>query len=109
MSEKGAALRQVCPYLHLNPVPAELVAAEHLRTYGTSSYWHLWRKKQPAFLRGEAALAAGLAACGKSPAAVATERKSAAWTVALAGTLKPTKSAENRWLAEHLQMGMPVR
>ena len=189
--EKGAALGQVCHYLHLNPVRAGLVAVENLRTYRASSYWHLWQKKRPAFLRvetalaeaggladtaagrqayaqflawqaaegpagktkayvsmsrgwalgtkdfktalikdhalaetsraweksgvremrearWEAALAAGLAALGKSPAAVATERKSAPWKIALAATLKQTTQADNRWLAEHLHMGTPV-
>ena len=55
--EPGAALGQVCHYLHLNPVRAGLVAVGDLPTYRASSYWHLWQKKRPAFLRVETALA----------------------------------------------------
>ena len=58
--------------------------------------------------RWEKALAAGLAAPGKSRADAAVERKSAPWKVALAATLKQTTQADNRWLAEHLHMGTPV-
>ena len=54
------------------------------------------------------ALAAGLAALGKSRADAAAERKSAPWKVALAAKLKQTTQADNRWLAEHLHMGTPV-
>jgi REP element-mobilizing transposase RayT len=55
--ENGAALGQVCHYLHLNPVRAGLVTVENLRNYRASSYWHLWQKTRPAFLRVETALA----------------------------------------------------
>jgi hypothetical protein len=189
--EPGAALGQVCHYLHLNPVRAGLVPVQNLQNYRASSYWHLWQKKRPAFLRVETALAeaggladtlagrkayagflawqtaegpagktkayvsmsrgwalgtkdfktalikdhalaetsrawektglremrearwedalaAGLAALGKSRADAAAERKSAPWTVALAAKLKQTTQADNRWLAEHLHMGTPV-
>ena len=189
--ESGAALGQVCHYLHLNPVRTGLVAVEDLPTYRASSYWHLWQKKRPACLRMETALAeaggladtpagrqaygqflawqaaegpagkttayvsmsrgwalgtkdfktaliqdhalaeisrawektgvremrearwavalaAGLAALGKSSTDATAERKSAPWKVALAAKLKQTTQADNRWLAEHLHMGTPV-
>ena len=54
------------------------------------------------------ALAAGLAALGKSPADATADRKSAPWKVALAAKLKQTTQADNRWLAAHLHMGTPV-
>ncbi len=55
--EPGAALGQVCHYLHLNPVRAGLVPVADLPTYRASSYWHLGQKKRPAVLRVETALA----------------------------------------------------
>ena len=58
--------------------------------------------------RGEEALAAGLAALGKSSADATVDRKSVPWKVALAAKLKQTTQADNRWLAEHLHMGTPV-
>lgn len=45
---------------------------------------------------------------GKSQADAATERKSAAWKVAIASYLKQKTQATNRWLCEQLHMGTPV-
>jgi putative transposase len=56
--EEGAALGQVCHYLHLNPVRAGIVSVERLREYRYSSYWYLWEKRRrPAFLDPTVALA----------------------------------------------------
>lgn len=55
--EEGAALGQLCHYLHLNPVRAGIVPMERLKEYRASSYWHLWQKKRPASLRLATALA----------------------------------------------------
>jgi REP element-mobilizing transposase RayT len=55
--EEGEALGQVCHYLHLNPVRAGVVAMEQLRTYRSSSYWHLWQRSRPKFLVVATALA----------------------------------------------------
>lgn len=56
--ETGAALGQVCDYIHLNPVRAGAVPAERLEEYRHSSYWFLRRPRQrPAFLHPETALA----------------------------------------------------
>lgn len=55
--ESGAALGQLCHYLHLNPVRAGLVTADRLRDYRASSYWHLGQKKRPKWLHVETALA----------------------------------------------------
>lgn len=54
--EEGAALGQLCHYLHLNPVRAGVVPVERLREYRASSYWYLWQKDRPACLRVETAL-----------------------------------------------------
>jgi putative transposase len=62
--EEGAALGQVCHYIHLNPVRAGIVPVARLREYRPSSYWYLWEKRRrPAFLDPAAALteAGGLA------------------------------------------------
>lgn len=56
--EEGAALGQVCHYIHLNPVRAGIVPVERLRDFRHSSYWYLWRPKaRPGFLWVETALA----------------------------------------------------
>jgi putative transposase len=56
--EAGAALGQVCHYLHLNPVRAGIVPVERLKVYRYSSYWYLRRpKKRPQFLSLQTALA----------------------------------------------------
>jgi REP element-mobilizing transposase RayT len=56
--EEGAALGQVCHYIHLNPVRAGAVAVARLREYRHSSYWYLWEKRQrPVFLDPTVALA----------------------------------------------------
>src|SRR5258708_2978389 len=55
--EAGSALGQVCDYQHLNPVRADIVSVERLKSYRYSSYWYLHRPKQrPAFLQVETAL-----------------------------------------------------
>jgi REP element-mobilizing transposase RayT len=62
--EEGAALGQVCHYIHLNPVRAGIVPAERLGEYRHSSYWYLAEPKaRPAFLQLATALeeAGGLA------------------------------------------------
>src|SRR5665213_1704044 len=52
------ALGQVCDYIHLNPVRANLVPIEGLSGYRFSSYWYLHRpERRPQFLRVETALA----------------------------------------------------
>ncbi|MEO6002339.1 MAG: transposase [Opitutus sp.] len=55
--EPGDALGQVCHYLHLNPVRANVVSMPALKDYRASSYWHLRRSTRPRFLRVETALA----------------------------------------------------
>jgi putative transposase len=55
--EPGAALGQVCHYIHLNPVRAGLVSAARLGEWRHSSYWWLGQKVRPEFLRVETALA----------------------------------------------------
>jgi REP element-mobilizing transposase RayT len=56
--EDGAALGQVCHYIHLNPVRAGLVTVERLGEYRHSSYWFLWQPAlRPVFLHPETALA----------------------------------------------------
>ncbi len=62
--EPGAALGQVCHYLHLNPVRAGLATVAGLADYRASSYWYLRRPKaRPEFLAVATALteAGGLA------------------------------------------------
>ncbi len=62
--EEGAALGQVCHYIHLNPVRAGVVPAERLGEYRHGSTWYLARPKaRPDFLDLQAALteAGGLA------------------------------------------------
>jgi REP element-mobilizing transposase RayT len=55
--EEGAALGQVCHYIHLNPVRAGLVPVEQLKAYRYCSYWYLWRKAdRPRFLEMTTAL-----------------------------------------------------
>jgi putative transposase len=56
--EEGAALGQVCHYLHLNPVRAEILPVERLREYRVSSCWWLWQPNRPGCLRLDTALAA---------------------------------------------------
>src|SRR4051812_2659366 len=56
--EDGAALGQVCHYLHLNPVRAGICPVEELSGYRYSSYWYLSRPKQrPASLSLKSTLA----------------------------------------------------
>jgi hypothetical protein len=62
--EPGAALGQVCHYIHLNPVRAGAVPVERLGEYRQGSYWYLTRpKNRPDCLRLDTALveAGGLA------------------------------------------------
>jgi len=40
--EPGAALGQVCHYIHLNPVRAGVVPVGRLKEFRDSSYWYLW-------------------------------------------------------------------
>jgi REP element-mobilizing transposase RayT len=55
--EAGAALGQVCHYLHLNPVRAGVVPAGQLREFRPSSCWYLWRPElRPKFLELRTAL-----------------------------------------------------
>jgi putative transposase len=57
--EPGAALGQLCHYIHLNPVRAGVVGVEELGGYRYASYWYLSRpQERPAFLRVGTALAA---------------------------------------------------
>ena len=57
--EEGAALGQVCHYIHLNPVRAGLIGAGELEDYRFGSYWYLSRpKRRPGFLHLQAALQA---------------------------------------------------
>ena len=96
--EPGAALGQVCHYLHLNPVRAGLVPVENLQTYRASSYWHLWQRKRPAGLRVETALAeaGGLA---DTPAGRQAYAKFLAWQAAEgpAGKTKAYVSMSRGW------------
>ncbi len=56
--EEGAALGQVCHYIHLNPVRAGVVPVDRLKEYRHSSYWFLWhRDRRPEFLQVETGLA----------------------------------------------------
>jgi putative transposase len=50
-------------------------------------------------------LAAGLRRAGKTAAEAQSERKSAAWKIALAAEMKQTTQVPNGWLAERLHMG----
>lgn len=62
--EPGAAMGQVCDYIHLNPVRAGIVSVERLREYRHGSYWYLQQPgMRPPFLRPQTALeeAGGLA------------------------------------------------
>jgi REP element-mobilizing transposase RayT len=55
--EEGAALGQVCHYIHLNPVRAGVRPVAELKTYRYSSYWYLWeRQSRPPFLEVTTAL-----------------------------------------------------
>ena len=96
--ESGAALGQLCHYLHLNPVRAGLVAVGDLPNYRTSSYWHLWQKRRPAFLRLETALAeaGGLA---DTPAGRKAYAQFLAWQAAEgpAGKTKAYVSMSRGW------------
>ncbi len=96
--EGGAALGQVCHYLHLNPVRAGLVPIEGLRGYRASSYWHLWQKQRPEFLGVETALAeaGGLA---DTPAGRAAYADYLAWQAAEgpAGRTKAYVSLSRGW------------
>jgi REP element-mobilizing transposase RayT len=57
MVEEGAALGQVCHYIHLNPVRAGILPVAQLKSYRHSSYWHLWRPaNRPSFLTVTTAL-----------------------------------------------------
>ncbi len=62
--EAGVPLGQVCHYIHLNPVRAEVLPVECLGEFRYSSYWHLGQpNSRPAFFHPETALteAGGLA------------------------------------------------
>ena len=55
--EAGAALGQVCHYVHLNPVRAGVLPVAELRTYRYGSYWYLWKRaSRPKFLAVTTAL-----------------------------------------------------
>ena len=55
--EEGEALGQVCHYIHLNPVRANIVALGQLGAYRYSSYWYLGRPKaRPDFMHCQTAL-----------------------------------------------------
>lgn len=56
--EPGAALGQVCHYLHLNPVRAGILPVERLHEYRHSSYWYLGQPRaRPVFFAPGTALA----------------------------------------------------
>jgi len=56
--EPGAALGQLCHYIHLNPVRAKVTSVARLKDFRDSSYWHLWhRAERPASLHLSTALA----------------------------------------------------
>jgi hypothetical protein len=44
--EPGAALGQLCHYIHLNPVRVGIVSIGQLKDYRDSSYWHLWHRAE---------------------------------------------------------------
>ena len=55
--EDGAALGQLCHYLHLNPVRAGIVPVQRLLEYRHSSYWYLHHpESRPSFLQVDTAL-----------------------------------------------------
>ena len=57
--EAGGPLGQLCHYLHLNPVRADIVPVGRLDAYRHSSYWFLRRSEErPKFLCAGTALAA---------------------------------------------------
>jgi hypothetical protein len=57
--EEGDALGQVCHYIHLNPVRADIVEAPNLGQFRYSSYWYLSRPtERPLFMNFAAALSA---------------------------------------------------
>ena len=58
--------------------------------------------------RTEGALQACLTRPGKTAHDIASDRKAAAWKVAVAAHLKQHSSAKNPWLAEALRMGAPA-
>jgi len=77
--EPGAALGQLCHYIHLNPVRAGVVTVGRLKEYRESSYWHLWHRAEcPPCLCLETALrqAGGLA---DTPAGREAYEKFLAW------------------------------
>ena len=61
--QPGEELGQLCHYIHLNPVRAEVVTVARLREFRDSSYWYLEEKERPACLDMQTALvhAGGLA------------------------------------------------
>ncbi len=96
--EPGAALGQVCHYVHLNPVRAGLVTVEDLATYRAGSYWHLGQRRRPACLCVETALAeaGGLA---DTPSGRASYAQFLAWqaTEGPAGKTKAYVSMSRGW------------
>lgn len=55
--EEGAALGQVCHYIHLNPVRAGITTVDGLGAYRHGSFWYLTRPgHRPAFLQMDTAL-----------------------------------------------------
>lgn len=57
--EGGEGLGWLCHYIHLNPARAGICSALGFRSYGLSSYRHLWdKRKRPRCLSFEACLEA---------------------------------------------------
>jgi len=80
--EPGAALGQVCHYIHLNPVRAGVVTVAGLKEFHDSSYWQLWHPAdRPPYLDVHTALAqaGGLA---DTPAGRRQYEKFLAWQAA---------------------------
>ena len=74
----------------------------------TSRAWDAEGRRELREHEWGVALDRALRAVGHTATEALTERKSAAWKVAVAAHLKVTTQVENRWLAEKLHMGSAV-
>ncbi len=80
--EPGAALGQLCHYIHLNPVRARVVTVGKLKDFQNSSYWHLWHRTEcpPCLVRQTALRQAG--GLADTPAGRRAYAKFLAWQAA---------------------------
>jgi REP element-mobilizing transposase RayT len=58
LTEEGKPIGEVCDYIHLNPVKAQISTVDQLLDYRYSSYWYLHHpERRPRFCRPQTALA----------------------------------------------------